>query len=193
MWTGSGWRRRGWSSPSSGSATPAIPKGAFRADSAFARHLQNARAAGLDVGVYYFSQAVTVQEAAAEAAHVLRLLDGQQLALPVYFDWEPVFADDSRTKGNDCRLTECAAAFCGVIESGGYQAGIYLNRQQGYYRYDLSRLADYALWVADYNDYPDFYYAFDMWQYSDSAVLDGMPTQADLDLLFVPSPRSTQK
>ena len=97
-----------------------------------------------------------------EAAHVLRLLDGQQLALPVYFDWEPVFADDSRTKGNDSRLTECAAAFCGVIESGGYQAGIYLNRQQGYYRYDLSRLADYALWVADYNDYPDFYYAFDM-------------------------------
>lgn len=165
-------------------------KGSFRADSAFARHLQNARAAGLDVGVYYFSQAVTVQEAAAEAAHVLRLLGGQQLALPVYFDWEPVFADDSRTKGNDNRLTECAAAFCGVIESGGYQAGIYLNRQQGYYRYDLSRLADYALWVADYNDYPDFYYAFDMWQYSDSAVLDGMPTQADLDLLFVPSPRS---
>lgn len=104
-----------------------------------------------------------------------------------------MFADDSRTKGNDSRLTECAAAFCGVIESGGYQAGIYLNRQQGYYRYDLSRLADYALWVADYNDYPDFYYAFDMWQYSDSAVLDGMPTQADLDLLFVPSPRSTQK
>ena len=91
-------------------------KGAFRADSTFARHLQNARAVGLDVGVYYFSQAVTVQEAAAEAAHVLRLLDGQQLALPVYFDWEPVFADDSRTKGNDNHLTECAAAFCGVIE-----------------------------------------------------------------------------
>ena len=57
-------------------------------------------------------------------------------------------------------------------------------------RYDLSRLADYALWVADYNDYPDFYYAFDMWQYSDSAALNGMPTQADLNLLFVPSPRA---
>ena len=102
-----------------------------------------------------------------------------------------MFADDSRTKGNNnAHLTECAAAFCGVIESAGYDSGIYLNRQQGYYRYDLSRLSDYALWVADYNDYPDFYYAFDMWQYSDSAVLDGMPTQADLNLLFVPSPRA---
>ena len=102
-----------------------------------------------------------------------------------------MFADDSRTKGNDNGyLTEGAAAFCGVVESAGYPAGIYLNRQQGYYRYDLSRLADYALWVADYNAYPDFYYAFDMWQYSDSAALDGMPTQADLNLLFVPSPRA---
>lgn len=166
-------------------------KGSLRTDSAFASHLQGARAAGIDVGVYYFSQAVTVQEAAAEAAHVLRLLNGRQLDLPVYFDWEPVFADDSRTRGNDnAHLTECAAVFCDVVESAGYDAGIYLNRQQGYYRYDLSRLSDYALWVADYNDYPDFYYAFDMWQYSDSGALDGMPTQADLNLLFVPSPRA---
>ena len=80
-------------------------------------------------------------------------------------------------------------AFCRVVEQGGCSAGIYLNRQQGYYQYDLSRLADWSLWVADYNDYPDFYYAFDMWQYSDSAVLDGVPTQADLNFLFVPSPR----
>ena len=166
-------------------------KGALRADSAFVRHLQDARDAGMDVGVYYFSQAVSVQEAAAEAAHVLRLLDGYTLELPVYFDWEPVFADDSRTRENDwAHLTAYAAAFCDVIESRGYQAGVYLNRQQGYYAYDLSRLADCALWVADYNDYPDFYYAFDMWQYTDSAALEGMPTQADLNLLFVPSPRA---
>lgn len=166
-------------------------KGTHRADSAFARHLQNAHAAGLDVGVYYFSQALTVQEAAAEAAHVLTLLQGVSLELPVYFDWEPVSADDSRTASYGyTHLTESAAAFCRVIESGGYAAGVYLNRQQGYYHYDLSRLADYALWVADYNDYPDFYYAFDMWQYTDSAALDGMPTQADLNLLFVPSPRT---
>ena len=100
-------------------------KGALRTDGSFTSHLRGARAAGIDVGVYYFSQAVTVQEAAAEAAHVLRLLDGQQLDLPVYFDWEPVFADDSRTKGNDNGyLTECAAAFCGVVESAGYPVGI---------------------------------------------------------------------
>ena len=82
-----------------------------------------------------------------------------------------------------------AGGLARVVEQGGCSAGIYMNRQQGYYQYDLSRLADWSLWVADYNDYPDFYYAFDMWQYSDSAALDGVPTQADLNFLFVPSPR----
>ena len=157
-------------------------QGALRTDSSFRTFVRGARAAGIDVGVYFFSQAVTVQEAIMEADYVLGLLDGVPLDLPVYFDWEPVFADDSRTASFDAsRLTNIAAAFCRVVEQGGCSAGIYLNRQQGYYQYDLSRLADWSLWVADYNDYPDFYYAFDMWQYSDSAALDGVPTQADLN------------
>lgn len=165
-------------------------QGALREDSSFRTFVRGARAAGIDVGVYFFSQAVTVQEAIMEADYVLGLLDGVPLDLPVYFDWEPVFADDSRTASFDAsHLTNIAAAFCRVVEQGGCSAGIYLNRQQGYYQYDLSRLADWSLWVADYNDYPDFYYAFDMWQYSDSAALDGVPTQADLNFLFVPSPR----
>ncbi len=165
-------------------------QGALREDSSFRTFVRGARAAGIDVGAYFFSQAVTVQEAIMEADYVLGLLDGVPLDLPVYFDWEPVFADDSRTASFDAsRLTNIAAAFCRVVEQGGCSAGIYLNRQQGYYQYDLSRLADWSLWVADYNDYPDFYYAFDMWQYSDSAALDGVPTQADLNFLFVPSPR----
>lgn len=165
-------------------------RGALREDSSFRTFVRDARAAGIDVGAYFFSQAVTVQEAIMEADYVLGLLDGVPLDLPVYFDWEPVFADDSRTASFDAsRLTNIAAAFCRVVEQGGCSAGIYLNRQQGYYQYDLSRLADWSLWVADYNDYPDFYYAFDMWQYSDSAALDGVPTQADLNFLFVPSPR----
>ena len=133
-------------------------RGTLREDSSFRTFVRGARAAGIDVGAYFFSQAVTVQEAIMEADYVLGLLDGVPLDLPVYFDWEPVFADDSRTASFDAsRLTNIAAAFCRVVEQGGCSAGIYLNRQQGYYQYDLSRLADWSLWVADYNDYPDFY------------------------------------
>ena len=95
-------------------------QGALRTDSSFRTFVRGARAAGIDVGVYFFSQAVTVQEAIMEADYVLGLLDGVPLDLPVYFDWEPVFADDSRTASFDAsRLTNIAAAFCRVVEQGG--------------------------------------------------------------------------
>lgn len=163
------------------------PEGTLYSDRSFARYYDGAKAAGIDVGVYFFSQAVTVREAAEEALHALTLLDGRALDLPVYYDWEPVAAEDSRTAAYDhLYLTAGAAAFCNVIERGGYTPGVYLNRQQGYYRYDLRSLSDRSLWVADYADYPDFYYAYDVWQYADRARLDGVSEIIDLNLEFRP-------
>ena len=162
-------------------------QGTLYTDRSFARYYEGAKAAGIDVGVYFFSQAVTVREAADEALFALELLDGRALDLPVYYDWEPVSADDSRTAVYDGRyLTAGAAAFCNIIEQGGYTAGVYLNRQQGYYRYDLRSLAGRSLWVADYADYPDFYYAYDVWQYEHQARLDGVGEIVDLNLEFRP-------
>lgn len=162
-------------------------QGTLYTDRSFARYYEGARAAGIDVGVYFFSQAVTIREAADEALFALELLDGRALDLPVYYDWEPVSADDSRTAVYDGRyLTAGAAAFCNIIEQGGYTAGVYLNRQQGYYRYDLRSLAGRSLWVADYADYPDFYYAYDVWQYEHQARLDGVGEIVDLNLEFRP-------
>lgn len=162
-------------------------QGTLYTDRSFARYYEGARAAGIDVGVYFFSQAVTVREAADEALFALELLNGRALDLPVYYDWEPVSADDSRTAAYDGRyLTAGAAAFCNIIERGGYTSGVYLNRQQGYYRYDLRSLAGRSLWVADYADYPDFYYAYDVWQYEHQARLDGVGEIVDLNLEFRP-------
>lgn len=162
-------------------------KGALQPDERFDSHLAGAHAAGIDAGVYFFSQALTAEEGREEARYVLELLKGRALELPVYFDWEPVAAEDSRTNGYDyANLTDSAVAFCQTIEEAGYQAGVYINRQQGYYHYDLSRLTDYALWVADYNSYPDFYYRFDMWQYTAGGQVDGFDIQVDENLLFLP-------
>ena len=162
-------------------------QGTLYTDRSFARYYEGAKAAGIDVGVYFFSQAVTVREAADEALFALELLNGRALDLPVYYDWEPVSADDSRTAAYDGRyLTAGAAAFCNIIERGGYTSGVYLNRQQGYYRYDLRSLAGRSLWVADYADYPDFYYAYDVWQYEHQARLDGVGEIVDLNLEFRP-------
>ncbi len=161
--------------------------GTLYTDRSFESYYAGAKAAGIDVGVYMFSQATSLREAADEALYALRLLGGRELDLPVYYDWESVQSDDSRTADNDeLLLTAQARAFCALIKAGGYDAGVYMNRQQGYYRYDLRSLTDYKLWIADYGDYPDFYYRFDVWQYDDEATMDGIGQIVDLNVEFVP-------
>lgn len=160
-------------------------EGQLFADQCFAENWSGARAAGLDVGVYFFSQALDEREAIEEADFVLSTLDGERPDLPVMFDWEPVDKADSRTDGREAQVvTDCAAAFCRRIAASGLEAGIYFNRQQGYYSYDLSVLKDFAFWVSDPNDSPDFYYAFDIWQYSFAGAVPGIGTVVDRDLLF---------
>lgn len=161
--------------------------GTLYPDRSFVRYYEGAQAAGIDVGVYMFSQAATPLEAAEEALYVQQLLDGRELQLPVYYDWEPVLQEDSRTLDSSrLLLTAQARVFCELMERAGYDAGVYMNRQQGYYRYDLKLLSSYKLWIADYGDWPDFYYRFDVWQYAADGRLDGVSEILDLNVEFVP-------
>ena len=160
-------------------------EGGLFMDEAFSRNLRGALDAGLEVGVYFFSQAVTPEEAEDEADYVLEALDGQELAFPVAFDWESITGDEARTDGLDGEaMTRCAAAFCKRVEDAGYRPAVYFNRTQGYLRYDLRELAEYELWLAEYADTPDFYYHFDLWQYSHTGRVDGIQGDVDLDLAF---------
>lgn len=160
-------------------------EGGLFLDEAFAQNLQGALDAGLEVGVYFFSQAVTPEEAVEEADYVLEVLNGQELAFPVAFDWESISGDEARTDGLDGEtMTRCAAAFCKRVQDAGYQPAVYFNRTQGYLRYDLRELTDYKLWLAEYAAVPDFYYHFDLWQYSHTGRVDGIEGDVDLDLAF---------
>ena len=160
-------------------------EGGLFLDAAFEQNLRGALDAGLDVGVYFFSQAITPEEAEEEADYVLEVLDGQALSFPVAFDWESIPGDEARTDGLDGEaLTRCAAAFCRKIEAAGYRPAVYFNRTQGYLRYDLRELTDFDLWLAEYDAVPDFYYHFDLWQYSHTGRVDGIQGDVDLDLAF---------
>lgn len=160
-------------------------EGGLFLDQTFQQNLRGALDAGLDVGVYFFSQAITPEEAVEEADYILEVLDGQPLAFPVAFDWEPISGEGARTDGLDGEtLTRCAAAFCKRIQDGGYRPAVYFNRTQGYLRYDLRELTDYELWLAEYAAVPDFYYHFDLWQYSHTGRVDGIEGDVDLDLAF---------
>ncbi len=155
-------------------------------DDCFAKNLEGAKAAGLKVGVYFFSQAVTEDEAREEARYTAQLIGDTELELPVFFDWERVSDSESRTYDlGGAALTDCAVAFCEETEALGFDAGVYVYSETGYYGYTLLRLSDYTIWNSSIGNYPYFYYAHSMWQYSFKGAVDGIDHDCDMDMMFI--------
>ena len=163
-------------------------EGNMRGDTLFADNIQGALDAGLDVGIYYFSQAITVEEARQEAAYVVEQLAPYQddVTYPVVFDWERQNYNGSRTQTipDTGLLCDMANAFCADIEAAGYDAMIYFYQSLAYNNLDLSQLTDYPFWLAQYTDYPSFYYDFDMWQYTSTGRVPGISGNVDMNLRF---------
>ena len=162
--------------------------GSLNKDTYFELNAHNAARAGLDVGVYIFSQAITVEEALEEADFVLEAIRDCNITGPVVFDWEVIGKKEARTYGLDTD-TLCAAAnaFCSRIREAGYQPMIYFNAYAGYVKYDLSRVLDYPFWFAQYKAQPDFYYDFQLWQYTSSGKVDGIQGNVDMDVWLLPN------
>ena len=163
-------------------------EGALYADTRYAENIDNATSAGLDVGAYFFSQAVSVEEAREEAEFVLRLLAGRYLALPVAYDHEPVADGAGRANNMDREtLTACARAFCERLEQGGYETMIYGNSGD-MARYDRADLGGRPVWFAEYDAAePHAQFDFAIWQYTNGGSVAGIDTAVDLNLLLPPA------
>lgn len=158
-------------------------KGIMGIDDNFYKNYHAATDAGLSVGVYFYSQAVNTAEAREEALYVLDALGELTLDYPVAYDWEYVENDDARTKDmTSDAITQCALAFCDEIEKAGRTAIIYFNREIGYFEYDLKVLENYDFWLAEYENYPTFLYAYKMWQYTDAGKVDGIDGEVDINI-----------
>lgn len=167
---------RGWGS-----------EGKIRADSRGIENLSGASDAGLQVGVYFFSQAITVEEAREEARFLLALLDGRELDLPVVFDWETVSSETARTKNMTAKtLNACALAFCQEIRDAGYEAMVYFNPDLARRMFDLMALQQEQLdiWLAMYTEKMTWAYRVRMWQYTNTASVSGIKGKVDLNLYF---------
>ena len=163
-------------------------EGSIQEDSYFEQNLAGAIDAGLDVGVYFFSQAINEAEAVEEAQFCMDLLQDYSITYPIVFDWEPYDSSlHPRTEGlSDEMLTKCAVAFCQAVEANGYDSMVYSNLTYFYLHYDLSKLVDFPLWLAQYNKTPTFYYHFDMWQYSSTGKVPGIEGNVDLNIQMIP-------
>ena len=152
-------------------------------DEKFEQNMQGAIDAGLDVGVYFFSQSMGAIEAAEEALFVLDLIKDYDISMPVAFDWEPL--EDSRAEDiNDEELTASALVFCEMVKDAGYTPCVYFYRYIAYHDYDLSRLADFLFWIGAPGSAPDFYYEAAIWQFSFTSRIDGIDADVDMNLQF---------
>lgn len=145
------------------------------------QNLQGAREAGLLVGAYFYSQAISTEEAVAEAEYALSILGDFDLDLPLTYDWE----EETRNAGMDPQtVTDCAVAFCQVVEQAGLDTMIYFNSYQATELMHLLQLTRYPWWLAMYNREKEFPCRFDMWQYTSSGSVPGIEGNVDMNLLF---------
>ncbi len=161
-------------------------EGVIMPDRKFEQNIQGALDAGLEVGVYFFSQAISEEEAKEEAEYVLSAIEKYDVTYPVAFDWERI-AGSSTARTNGLapeQVTKCAEAFCEEVADAGYTPVVYFNQDLGYLGYQLDRLKDYTFWLAEYNARPSFYYHFDLWQYTHEGKVPGIQGYVDLNLDF---------
>ncbi len=159
--------------------------GEIQADEKFQEYMTKASEAGLFVGVYFFSQAITTSEAVKEAEFVLEQIGEHKVTYPVVFDMEYVHNDTARIDNLTVSdKTNIAKAFLDKIEDKGFHPMIYGNKEWLLKGIDLTRLTGYDIWLSQQEDMPDYPYQFQMWQYSFDGKLNGIDGKVNLNISF---------
>ena len=160
-------------------------EGVLHEDEFFRENIQKAVDAGLEIGVYFFSQAVDAAEGEEEAGFLLNLIKDYPIEYCV-FDLE-IADEEQRTYTNDAEINTAAAlAFCKKINESGYTSMVYGSKSFLMHDIRMVDLQDTTqFWLAGYGtDTPEFPYVFSMWQYSCEGEIDGISTNVDLNIRF---------
>lgn len=160
--------------------------GEITLDEYFMDNLKRASEAGLDVGVYFFSQAVTVEEAEEEAQFVIDTLSENKIQYPVVFAMDSIPNEVSRIDSLDkMERTNIALAFMDKIRENGYFSMIYGDKEWLIQKLSLGSMIGYDVWLSQEKDIPDYPYQFVMWQYTTHGSVAGIAGDANLNICFI--------
>lgn len=160
-------------------------EGALKLDSRFSENVEGALNNGIQVGVYFYSQAITVYEAVEEASVAVNYSRKYHITFPIYFDTE---FSNSEHSGRADRLTasqrtNIAVAFCEAVKNAGYKPGVYASKTFFTDELNFSRLSNYEIWVAHYtSETTDFKYDYKVWQYTPKGRVNGIPNDTDINI-----------
>ena len=153
-------------------------------DPKFRTNIKGAKAAGLKVGAYFYSQAINEVEAVEEASMAIDLVKGYGLNYPLFLDVE---ASGGRADGisRDTRTAVCKA-FCQTVQNSGISAGVYANKNWFTEKINTAGLTSYKLWLAQYASAPTYTATrYDLWQYSSTGKVSGISTKVDMNISYV--------
>ncbi|MCM1327717.1 MAG: glycoside hydrolase family 25 protein [Bacteroidales bacterium] len=154
-------------------------------DTKFEENIKNATAAGVNVGVYVYSQAVTEEEILEEADFLMKKAAPYGTDIPIVIDVEKVDGDDGRMNALSMEeRTNLVLLFCQTVENAGYKPMIYHNTEMGALMLDISALENYPKWFASYSNILYYPYAYGIWQYSNKGRVDGIKGNVDLNISF---------
>ena len=159
--------------------------GSLIEDPNFLSNIRGAKAAGIKVGVYFFSQAVNEVEAVEEASMVIALCTGYELDYPVIIDSESA-GGNGRADALDVEMrTKVCKAFCETIANAGYDAGVYASRSWYNSKLEVEKLNKYRIWLAEYRSTPLYSGYYDMWQYTSKGKINGIEGNVDLNISYL--------
>ena len=161
-------------------------EGRLVVDEKFENNIKGATAAGIKVGVYFFSQAINEAELLEEANLVLEQIAPYKIECPVVYDVEKTSAQGRMNAISVEERTQLTKLFCQTIADAGYRPMIYHNTEMGALLINIAELEDYDKWYASYSDQMFYPYEYKIWQYSDKGKIQGISTDVDLNICFAP-------
>lgn len=158
-------------------------EGKLALDDTFEDNVEAALENKIDVGVYFFTQALNEAEAVEEAEFVLENIADYDISYPIVLDVEDIEVKNPRTKDMTMQdWTNVCIAFCERIKEAGYTPMIYGNLKTFMLMLDLTQLEEYDKWFAYYSTPLYFPYEFSMWQYTSTGSVDGIKGDVDLNI-----------
>lgn len=163
-------------------------EGGLVKDEKFEEYAAEANRVGINLGVYFFTQSISVEEAVEEAKFTIDLIKDYDISYPVALDTEAISDKNARTNAaeiSDELRSEMAIAFCEKIKEAGYYPMIYSSENWMRRDMNLEMLSEYDFWAAQYLEENDFLYDFTMWQYTDEGFVPGIDEAIDLDISMI--------
>lgn len=160
-------------------------QGSLNVDDYFHQNAKGCNDAGVKLGAYFFSQAISVPEAIEEASFVISLLKDYKVDYPVCFDMEELGENARANNLTKEEVTKITIAFCNTIKEAGYTPMIYANSHWIFSKLDLEQVKDIDKWYAQYASEPYYPYEMTMWQYTESGSVPGISNAADRNISFI--------